>query len=106
VDVTCGSPKLAENAATESESGFVLHANYPNPFNPSTTIKYTSPAEAPVTIAVFNAVGEMVAMLHDGVVAAGVHEVVWNAVEAPSGNYVVRLISGTTTLQRSMLLVK
>jgi hypothetical protein len=106
VDVTCSSSKLAGQAVAESESGFILHGNYPNPFNPSTTISYTSPAEAPVTIAVFNAVGEMVAVLHDGVVAAGAHEVVWNASDAPSGNYFVRLMSGTTTLQRSMQLVK
>jgi hypothetical protein len=100
-------PAASKQAAHPAVAdGFQLHQNFPNPFNPTTTISFAVPEDAQVRVVVYNVTGEVVAELVNGGVKAGVHEVVWNASDAPSGNYFVRLMSGTTTLQRSMLLVK
>jgi hypothetical protein len=71
--------------------GFRLADARPNPFNPATTIEYTLPVRAHVTLEVFNVVGRRVAVLADGVMTAGAHRAVWDARGMPSGIYVYRL---------------
>ena len=72
-------------------SGMVLKPNYPNPFNPTTTIGYGIPARSHVTLRVFNALGQEVALLQEGEVEAGFHEKVFDARGFPSGVYWYRL---------------
>ena len=57
---------------------FVLMANYPNPFNPTTTIKYGVPKESKVTLKIYSILGQEVVTLVDGVQAAAYHIVTWN----------------------------
>lgn len=64
-----------------------LAQNYPNPFNPSTTIRYGIAGPSQVTLRIFNALGQEVALLQDGVLDAGVHAVVFDARSLPSGMY-------------------
>ncbi len=61
--------------------------NYPNPFNPSTTIEYSLPNESRVKISIYNSIGEVIENLVSGIRNAGTHKVVWSADEFPSGIY-------------------
>ncbi|NUM72349.1 MAG: T9SS type A sorting domain-containing protein, partial [Ignavibacteriaceae bacterium] len=77
-----------------------------NPFNPSTRISFTVPVDSRVKISVFNAVGELVKVLQDGIREAGYHSVVFDAASLPSGMYYYRLEAGDFVQSRKMLLIK
>jgi hypothetical protein len=66
---------------------FEVYQNYPNPFNPTTTIKYSIPHDAIVTIKVFNVLGEEVSELVNKEMKTGIHEVVFDATNLSSGFY-------------------
>jgi hypothetical protein len=66
---------------------FAVYQNYPNPFNPSTTIKYSIPQDAIVTIKVFNVLGEEVSLLVNKEMKTGIHEAVYDASNLSSGFY-------------------
>lgn len=84
-----------------------LNPNYPNPFNPTTTISYTLDQDARVEVTIWNIVGQKVATLVDEVVEAGEHEEVWNASDMPSGMYITQLeVNGTVEAIRKMTLIK
>lgn len=85
---------------------FALLPNYPNPFNPSTAIRYALPHASHVRLAVHDVLGREVAMLIDAMQTAGRHEVVWQAVRMPSGVYLCRLEADGFAQTRQMLLIK
>lgn len=90
---------------------FSLTQNYPNPFNPSSTIRYELPERAEVSLAVYNMLGQRVALLIDGEIQPGQHEAVFDASALSSGNYIARFnargISGESFEQTlNMQLVK
>jgi len=85
---------------------FDLEQNYPNPFNPSTNIKFSVPESGDVRLAVYNLVGEEVAVLVDGFSEAGFFEVTFNASSLPSGAYFYKLQSGNNVVAKKMLLMK
>jgi len=85
---------------------FSLTQNYPNPFNPSTKISFTLAKSAVTTLKVFNALGQEVATLVDGLTPAGSHEVSFNASGLASGMYFYRLTSGTAQQMRQMVILK
>jgi hypothetical protein len=87
-------------------SEFALEQNYPNPFNPSTTIRYSLPLRARVTLTVFNSLGQQVELLRGEEQEAGYHEASFDATGLSSGVYFYRLTAGTTVLTRKMLLVR
>ncbi len=89
----------------ETPNTFTLAA-YPNPFNPATTLAYTLPEAAHVRLAVYDVTGRAVAQLVDATVAAGAHEVVFDATSLPSGIYLVRLEAGGQVVVRSLTLLK
>ncbi|MCK5147120.1 T9SS type A sorting domain-containing protein [bacterium] len=66
---------------------FELFANYPNPFNPATTIRFGLPIAGPVTISVFNVLGQKIEVLIDEIKAAGYHELQWHPENLPAGIY-------------------
>jgi cyclomaltodextrinase / maltogenic alpha-amylase / neopullulanase len=84
----------------------VLEANYPNPFNPSTTIAFTLPESGRVRLEVFDLLGRRVAVLADDVRATGRHEVVFDAAGLASGTYLYRLEHGGGSQNRRMTLLK
>ncbi len=90
---------------------FALHANYPNPFNPVTTIVYELPREGTVELSIFNAMGQKVRTLVSGVQTSGVHQVQWNGTNKAGGNvasgvYFYRLNSGGKIQIRKMILMQ
>ena len=100
----CTVPVSVE--ATDLPAVFALEANYPNPFNPRTTIRYTLPQPASVEIAVYDVQGRRVALLVAAEQAAGHHEVAFEAGTLPSGVYFYRLQTDAFQQTRPMLLVK
>lgn len=115
-DYSCGSGFMRlEYTATKlqatAEKPFVpteysLYENYPNPFNPTTEIRFALPESAPVSLVIYDVTGREVARLVDGTLAAGYHRVQWEASAMPSGLYLYRLTAGTYTETRRMILMK
>lgn len=87
-------------------NGMVLHANFPNPFNPITFISYELAQPEIITLAVYDALGQQVSVLHHGLQSAGLHSAPFDASNLPSGLYVYRLHTANHTQSRKMLLVK
>jgi hypothetical protein len=85
---------------------FSLLNNYPNPFNPTTTIGYELPTETRVTLTVFNLLGQQVAKLVDEVKPAGKHLAKFDASALTSGIYLYQFNAGSFHQTRKMLLVK
>lgn len=83
-----------------------LHANYPNPFNPSTNISFGLPYDVQVSLKVYNLIGAEVATLVNERRAAGTHTVVFEAANLPSGVYFSVLNVGETRLVRRLVLMK
>ena len=91
---------------------FALKQNYPNPFNPSTKIKFDIPSNlrgidgSLVSLRIFNALGNEVAVLIYEPKSPGSYEVEWNASRLPSGVYFYRLQAGTYIETKKMTLIK
>ncbi|UCG52558.1 MAG: FG-GAP repeat protein [Candidatus Latescibacterota bacterium] len=103
---------LGKNATAEevrdarSTSTVVLHSNYPNPFNPVTTIRFELQERMLVRIDVFDVAGKRVTPLCSEVFPPGVQDVSWAASNVASGVYFVRLVAGDRVVTRRMLLLK
>ena len=90
---------------------WMLEQNFPNPFNPSTEIRFTMPQAGKATLKVYTLLGQTVATLVDGVREAGTHVATWNGKDAagrsmPSGMYLYRLESGSRVEMKKMVLMK
>jgi hypothetical protein len=88
-----------------------LKKNYPNPFNPETTIEFSLARSEKVQLAVYNIKGQRVKTLYDGYRSAGDHQVVWNGRdergrELPSGVYLYRLVTDKEEITRKMMILK
>ena len=84
----------------------VLHPNYPNPFNPVTTISYTVASQSHVTLSVYDLMGRRVKTLVDEIQNPGRHEVRFDAANLASGVYVSRLHAGGHTSTHVMSFLK
>jgi hypothetical protein len=92
-------------------TGFALEQNFPNPFNPSTTISYSLPSRGAVQLTVYNILGQRVATLVDQTQAAGSYRVVWNGTDSggrtlATGIYFSLLKSGSFATSKKMILLK
>lgn len=74
-------------------SDFAILGSYPNPFNPTTSVRVAMPESGNLTVRVYNVLGEEVATLVDGLQSAGVHSYLFNGAGLPSGLYFVRAVS-------------
>jgi len=89
----------------------LITSNYPNPFNPSTTIEYYVPAKGKAILQVFNLRGQLVDTLIDGSIDKGAHKIIWNGCDstgrkASSGIYFLRLSTSSSVDTRKMLMIK
>jgi len=85
---------------------FSLDQNYPNPFNPSTKITYSVSQESPVTIKVFDLIGQEIAVLVDDVKEPGYYSVTFNALGLSSGIYIYQMRAGNFTSVKKMSILK
>jgi polyhydroxybutyrate depolymerase len=85
---------------------FSLSQSYPNPFNPSTTIRYGIPHQTEVTLAIFNTLGQHVATLVQGEQDAGYHEVRFDGSNLASGVYFYRLQAGSYVETKKLMLLR
>ncbi|MDR9416895.1 MAG: endonuclease/exonuclease/phosphatase family protein [Gracilimonas sp.] len=101
-------PKMSTSILSPSEtpSDIKLHQNFPNPFNPTTTIRYSLPNRGMVTLEVFGMTGRKIANLVQEVQPAGEHAVTWEAGNEASGLYFIRLSANKKTVTGKMMLLK
>ena len=85
---------------------YALSQNYPNPFNPSTTIQYQVPIKSHVIIQVYDVLGREVATLVNETKEAGMYSLNFNAPRFSSGIYFYKLVAGTFTQVKQMMLIK
>ena len=97
---------LIENDFLNKSNSFVLLHNYPNPFNPSTTISYSLPVKSQVDLVIYNTLGESITQLVNEEKEAGKHSVEFNATSLPSGVYFYRLQAGSFVETKKMVLMK
>jgi photosystem II stability/assembly factor-like uncharacterized protein len=83
-----------------------LYQNYPNPFNPSTSIRFDVPQTENISLKIYNIAGKEVASLFNGVKNAGSYEVNFNADGLASGVYFYKLITGSSSITKKMMLLK
>ena len=89
----------------------VLEQNFPNPFNPSTSIRYVIPTRASVSVEVYDLSGRLVARLVDARQEKGPHSIAWNGTDyrgnpVSSGVYLYRLTAGGETVSKKMVLLR
>ena len=89
-----------------SLNDYALEQNFPNPFNPSTQIKYSVPQSSQVQIIVFDVLGNELETLVNEEKPVGTYELNWNAVNLPSGIYFYQLQAGDFVQTKKMLLLK
>jgi len=94
----------------KSAPGAFRVANYPNPFNPSTTIELSMPEASEVRITIYNILGQSVTELVNGYLPAGTHKFEWNSAKTgsrhASGIYFYRIETETFEATKKMLLMK
>jgi hypothetical protein len=89
---------------------FVLNQNFPNPFNPSTTIPFILEKSGLVDLSIYNVLGQKVRTLLKGYTTAGAHQPVWNGLDEQgrgvgAGIYIYQLRSGSKVESKKMLLL-
>ncbi len=114
---TGGATSVEEHEQTKKDVAnpkeFRIIGNYPNPFNPSTTIRFYSPADlhSLITIKIFNTLGQLIKTLHVSVGNKGFYEVIWNGLmengaSASSGTYIYTIDFGNVMIASKMILLK
>ena len=105
VSTSVRSKDISNNLPSE----FTLSNNYPNPFNPSTTIEYEIPKAAYVKLEIYNSIGELITTLENSFQNPGKYNVQWNGKnskgeEVSSGIYFYRMSSNGLTLVKKMIM--
>jgi len=97
---------IQENYIGTQPNEYNLYQNFPNPFNPSTTIEYDLPKSSDVKIEVYNIAGQKIQTLLNKKMAAGSHQVEFNAQNLSSGVYFYRIEAGEYQDVKKMILLK
>lgn len=94
------------NGSTNLPSSYMLHQNFPNPFNPFTSIKYDIPNRSDVSLIVYDILGRKVKELVNTMQQAGSYEVQFDASQLASGVYIYQLIAEKYLSSKKMILLK
>jgi hypothetical protein len=111
-DLTPGDPieiilsSIEENNNASPPADFKLSQNFPNPFNPSTKIKFALPRNGFVNLTVYDVLGRAITVLVNEQKPAGNYEILFNASEIPSGVYFYKLVTNDFTSTKKMILVE
>jgi hypothetical protein len=105
-DLAFGPASAVDESGNVIPTVLALSQNYPNPFNPKTQITYSLPHTRHVRLAVFNTLGQEIALLIDAQQEAGVYRAEFNGEHLPSGTYFYRLQAGEFSQVKKLLLVK
>ncbi|MCP4545217.1 MAG: T9SS type A sorting domain-containing protein [bacterium] len=102
---------FATTSVDETPAPITALSNYPNPFNPATTIAFSLPRDMTVDLAVYSLRGRLVRRLLQGAVSAGTRQATWNGTDGqghamPSGIYMVRLMTEDGVDVRKIVLAK
>lgn len=97
-----------EESVLEEEMplSFSVSPNFPNPFNPETTLSFFIPGDGKVAINIYNSLGQKIDTLLDEIINKGDHKIKWNATKYSSGAYYYQIIWNNKIKTGSMLLVK
>ena len=99
-------PSSVEGDEVSLPQKFYLEQNFPNPFNPSTKIKYSVPKSSKVIIKVFDVLGNEIETLVNEEKPTGIYEITWYAEQLPSGVYFYQLKAGSFVSTKKMILLK
>ncbi|MCF8261874.1 MAG: T9SS type A sorting domain-containing protein [Melioribacteraceae bacterium] len=97
---------VSVNEKSQAARSFLLLRNYPNPFNPSTTIEYTLDKSSNVKLSIYTLLGEKITSLLDRFQTAGTYQIKWNAKDFPTGIYIAVLEGEGIYKNLKLLLVK
>ncbi|MDZ7266603.1 MAG: immune inhibitor A [candidate division KSB1 bacterium] len=97
---------VADRPGNALPTEYALGNNYPNPFNPQTTIAFALPQSGRVVLTILNSLGQEIERLVDADMQAGFHKVVWEAKGRTSGVYFYRLTVNDFTQMKKMVLMK
>ncbi len=100
------TPRVTSIADEHLPLAASLEQNFPNPFNPSTTIGFSIPQSVFVTLRIYDVPGRLVATLAHEMFSAGSHSVVWEPNNLPGGVYFYRLDAGSFSQTRGLVLIK
>ena len=110
--LSASSTGVSENfPGSQIPNDFDLLSNYPNPFNPITTIRYHLPVDVETLIVVYDILGQQICTLVDGYIEAGRHTARWDGrndkgVHVGTGNYIVKIEAGDFSKSMKILLIK
>lgn len=105
-DVTYTKVSVPETAIDPLPAQYELKPNYPNPFNPTTTLGFELPEAGNVRLQIFDLKGRLINELLNTYLRAGNYELIWNARGFSSGVYICRMVTSEYTASRKMLLLK
>ncbi|HET9130973.1 MAG TPA: T9SS type A sorting domain-containing protein, partial [Terriglobia bacterium] len=91
---------------TDIPGAYALEQNFPNPFNPTTTISFQLPAASKVSLKIYDLLGREIQTLVNGEMNPGTHQVSFEASTLASGIYFYRLNAGMYTATRKLVLLK
>jgi len=105
-NIVVGITGISDKLIGNNPESYELFSNYPNPFNPSTTIRYALKENGFTTLKIFNIQGKEIATLVNEEKPAGIYEINFDGLNLSSGTYIYKLQSGSYTGTGKMVLIK
>ena len=107
IDVFTTNTEDEQSSNLEIPTSVQLHQNFPNPFNPSTTIRFDLNKSSNISLEVYSMLGQKVAtLISNSVYGAGTHSISFNASNLASGNYFYQLKTEQFTATRTLTFIK
>ena len=105
-DVVAATTEGYITTSLVTPSAIAISDAYPNPFNPSTSFDINVGQSGNVSVMVYNVNGQVVDMVHEGPMDAGVYSMTWNASDLSSGMYIIKANNADVTVSQKVMLIK